>query len=130
MVGLDICMHLSMLTGQTDLSPNQPINQKVENLHNLVIFQLIWLELGMESLNGRTQHMLTIYPVKPAKIRVQFLHRMLRSMVGRGRPGGIVCFFKVPRFFKQVQYLPSKPGYNWRIDFCYFNFISQTSFFA
>ena len=29
-----------------------------------------------------------------------------------------------------IQYLPSKPGKNWRINFCYFNFISQTSFFA
>ena len=61
-----IYMHLSMLTGQTDLPPNQPTDQKVKNLHNFVIFQLIWLKLGMESLNGRTQHMHTIYPVKPA----------------------------------------------------------------
>ena len=61
-----IYMHLSMLTGQTDLPPNQPTGLKVKNLHNLVIFQLIWLKLGMGSLNGRTQHMRTIYPVKPA----------------------------------------------------------------
>ena len=61
-----IYMHLSMLTGQTDLPPNQPTDQKVKNLHNFVIFQLIWLKLGMGSLNGRTQHMRTIYPVKPA----------------------------------------------------------------
>jgi len=61
-----IYMHLSMLTGQTDLPPNQPTGLKVKNLHNFVIFQLIWLKLGMESLNGRTQHMQTIYPVKPA----------------------------------------------------------------
>ena len=61
-----IYMHLSMLTGQTDLPPNQPTGLKVKNLHNFVIFQLIWLKLGMESLNGRTQHMHTIYPVKPA----------------------------------------------------------------
>ena len=61
-----IYMHLSMLTGQTDLPPYQPTDQKVKNLHNFVIFQLIWLKFGMESLNGRTQHMHTIYPVKPA----------------------------------------------------------------
>jgi len=61
-----IYMHLSMLTGQTDLPPNQPTGLKVKNLHNFVIFQLIWLKLGMGSLNGRTQHMRTIYPVKPA----------------------------------------------------------------
>ena len=61
-----IYMHLSMLTGQTDLPPNQPTGLKVKNLHNLVIFQLIWLKLGMGSLNGRTQHMRTIYPVKSA----------------------------------------------------------------
>ena len=58
-----IYMHLSMLIGQTDLPPNQPTDQKVKKL---VIFQLIWLELGMESLNGRTQRMHTIYLVKPA----------------------------------------------------------------
>ena len=63
-----IYMHLSMLTGQTNLPPNQPTNQKVKNLHNFFIFQLIWLKLGMEFLNGRIQHMHTIYPVKPAYI--------------------------------------------------------------
>ena len=61
-----IYMHLSMLTGQTDLPPNQLTGLKVKNLHKLNIFQPIWLKLGMESLNGRTQHMHTIYPVKPA----------------------------------------------------------------
>ena len=29
-------------------------------------FQPIWLKLGLESLNGRTQHGHIIYPVKPA----------------------------------------------------------------
>ena len=61
-----IYLCLSMLTRQTDLPPNQPTGLKVKNLRNFVIFQLIWLKLGMESLNGRTQHMHTIYPVKPA----------------------------------------------------------------
>ena len=56
----------SMLTNQTGLPSNQPTGLKVKNLHNFAIFQLIWLKLGMESLNGRTQHMHTIYPVKPA----------------------------------------------------------------
>ena len=54
-------MHLSMLTGQTDLPPNQPTSQKVKNVHNLGIFQRIWLKFGMESLNGRPQHMYMIY---------------------------------------------------------------------
>ena len=50
----------SMLTGQTSLPPNQPTGLKVKNLHNFVIFQQIWLKYGMESLNGRTQHMYLI----------------------------------------------------------------------
>ena len=56
----------SMLTGQTGLLPNQPASLKVKNVHNLGIFQPIWLKFCMEFLNGRTQHMHTIYPVKPA----------------------------------------------------------------
>ena len=50
----------SMLTGQTGLLPNQPTSLKVKNVHNLGIFQLIRLKLGMFSLNGRTQHMYLI----------------------------------------------------------------------
>ena len=38
---------------------------KVKNLHELDIFQPIWLKLGTESLNGRTYHMHTIYPNQP-----------------------------------------------------------------
>ena len=57
-----IYLCLSMLTGQTNLPPNQLTGLKVKNLHKLDIFQLIWLKLGMESLNGRVQHMHTIYP--------------------------------------------------------------------
>ena len=56
-----IYMHLSMLIGQTDLPPNQPTGLKVKNLRNFVIFQLIWLKFGMESLNGKTQHIHIIY---------------------------------------------------------------------
>ena len=37
----------SMLTGQTGIPPNQPTSLKVKNVHNLGIFQLIWLKLGM-----------------------------------------------------------------------------------
>ena len=33
----------------------------MKNVHNLGIFQPIWLKFGMESLNGRTQHMYVIY---------------------------------------------------------------------
>ena len=56
----------SMLTGQTSLPPYQPASLRMKNVHNLGIFQPIWLKPGMESLNGRTQHMHIIYPVKPA----------------------------------------------------------------
>ena len=43
--------------------PNQPTGLKMKNMYNFEIFQPIWLKLGIESLNGRTQHMHTIYPV-------------------------------------------------------------------
>ena len=82
-----IYMHLSMLTSQTDLPPNQPTGLKVKNLHNFDIFQLIWLKLSMESLNGRTQHMYVIYlhlsmltgqtdlpPNQPTGLKVKNLH--------------------------------------------------------
>ena len=45
----------------TSLPPTQPTNLKVDNVHNLSIFQPTWLKLGMESLNGRIQHMFVIY---------------------------------------------------------------------
>ena len=61
-----IYLRLSILTSQTNLPPNQLTGLKMKNLHKLDIFQPIWLKLGMESLNGRTQHMHTIHPVKPA----------------------------------------------------------------
>ena len=51
----------SMLTDQTGLPPNQPTNLKVKNVQNFSIFQLIWLKLGIKSLNGRTQHMSVIH---------------------------------------------------------------------
>ena len=56
-----IDMHLSMLTVQTGLLPNQPTCLKMKNVHNLGIFQLIWLKFDMESLNGKTQYMYAIY---------------------------------------------------------------------
>ena len=45
---------------------NRPTTQpafrpKSENLHKLDIYQPICLKFGMESLNGKTQHMHTIY---------------------------------------------------------------------
>ena len=49
------------LSCQTSLPPNQPTNQKVINVHIFGVFQPIWLKFGMESLNGRTQHMYVIY---------------------------------------------------------------------
>ena len=51
----------TVLTGQTGLPPNQPIGPKVENMHNFGIFQLIWMKLGVQSLNGRTHHVYVIY---------------------------------------------------------------------
>ena len=56
-----IYMHLSMLTGQTSLPPNQPTGLKVKNLHNFAFCQPICLKLGMETLNGKTPHMYLIY---------------------------------------------------------------------
>ena len=56
-----IYMHLSMLTGQTDLPPNQPTSLKVKNLHNFDIFQPICLKLGIETRNRNIQHMYLIY---------------------------------------------------------------------
>ena len=50
-----------MPTGQTGLPPNQPTSLKVKNVQIFGIFQPIWLKLGMQSLNGRTQHMNLIY---------------------------------------------------------------------
>ena len=82
-----IYMHLSMLTGQTGLPPNQPNGLKLKNLHNFDLFQPIWLKLGMQSLNGRTQHMYVIYkdfsmltgqtglpPNQPTGLKVEILH--------------------------------------------------------
>ena len=51
------CKDFRMLTGQTGLPPNPPTSLKVKNVHNFGIFQPIWLKFGMQSLNGRTQHM-------------------------------------------------------------------------
>ena len=51
----------SMLTSQTSLPPTQPTGLKVENLHDLDIFPPIWLNVGMESRNERTQHMHVVY---------------------------------------------------------------------
>ena len=42
------------------LPPNQATSLKVKSVHNFGIFPLIWLKLGMQSLNGRTQHMYLI----------------------------------------------------------------------
>ena len=50
----------SMLIGQTRLPPNQPTALKVKDVHNFGIVQPIWLKLGMQSLNGRTQRMYLI----------------------------------------------------------------------
>ena len=52
-----ICKDFSMLTSQTGLLPNQPTSLKVKNVHNFGIFQPIWLKLGMQSLNGKMDHM-------------------------------------------------------------------------
>ena len=54
------CKDFSMLTSQINLPPNQPSSLKEKNVHNFGIFHPIWLKLGMQSLNGRTQHMFAI----------------------------------------------------------------------
>ena len=63
---LVIYMRLSMLIGQTRLTPNQSTGPKVKNLPDFDIFQPIWLKHGIKSLNGGTQCMYTIISVKPA----------------------------------------------------------------
>ena len=55
-----IYKYFSILTGQTSLAPNQPTGLKVKNVHNFGIFQPTWLKLGMQFLNGSTQHMYVI----------------------------------------------------------------------
>ena len=80
----------SMLTSETGLPPNQPTNLKVKNVHNFGIFQLIWLKLGMQSLNGGTQHMNPIYkdfstltgqtglpPNQPTSLNVKNVHNFV-----------------------------------------------------
>ena len=37
-----------------------PTSLKVKNMHNFGAFQPIWLKFGIDSLNGRTQHMYVI----------------------------------------------------------------------
>ena len=79
-----ICKDYSMLISQTGLLPNQPTSLKVKNVHNFGIFPLIWLKLGMQSLNGRTQCMYLICkdfsmqtglpPNQPTSLKVQNVH--------------------------------------------------------
>ena len=74
----------SVLTEQTALPPNQPTSLKVKNVHDIGIFQPIWLILGIESRNGRTQHMNLIYehfsmltgllPIQPTILKVINVH--------------------------------------------------------
>ena len=86
------CKGFSMLTGQTSLPPNQPTSLKVKNVHNSGIFQPIWLKLGMQSLNGRTQCMYLIYndysmltsqtglpPNQPTSLKVKNVHNLNNS---------------------------------------------------
>ena len=85
-----IYVHLSMLTDQSGLPPNQPTGLKFKNLYNFEIFQLIWLKLGMESLNGMTQHVYVIHmhlsmptgqtglpPNQPTGLKVKNLHNFV-----------------------------------------------------
>ena len=45
----------------SSLPPNQLTSPKVKNGYNFVIFQPICLKLGIETQNGKTQHMCLIY---------------------------------------------------------------------
>ena len=79
-----ICKDFSMQIGRPGLQPDQPPSLKVKNLHNFGIFPLIWLKLGMQSLNGRTQCMYLICkdfsmqtglpPNQPTSLKVQNVH--------------------------------------------------------
>ena len=44
-----IYRHLSMLTDQTGLPPNQPTGLKVKNMHNFATFYPINFKLSMET---------------------------------------------------------------------------------
>ena len=99
-----ICKDFSMLTGQTGLPPNQPTSLKVKNVHNFGVFQPIWLKLGMQSLNGRIQHMYlnckdfsmltSLPPNQPTSLKVKNVHNFgifqpiwlklgMQSLIGR-----------------------------------------------
>ena len=80
----------SMLTCLTSLPPNQPTSLKVKNVYNFGIFQPIWLKFGMESLNGRTQHVYVIYmhlsmptgqtglpPNRPTSLKAKNVHNLV-----------------------------------------------------
>ena len=56
-----IILYAHYLSCQTSLPLNQPTSLKVKNVHIFGVFQPIRLNFGMESLNGRTQHMYVIY---------------------------------------------------------------------
>ena len=110
-----ICKDFSMLTGQTSLPPNQPTSLKVKNVHNFCIFQPIWLKLGMQSLNGRTQHMYLICkdfsllngqtglpPNQPTSLKVKNVHNSgifqliwlklgMQSLNGRTQHMYLIC---------------------------------------
>ena len=110
-----ICTDFSMLTGQTGLPPNQPTSLKVKNVHNFVIFQPIWLKLGMQSLNERTQHMYlnckgfsmltgqtSLPPNQPTSLKVNNVHNFgifqpiwlklgMQSLNGRTQHMYLIC---------------------------------------
>jgi len=58
---LNICKLFILLNQPTTQPAYQPTSLKVKNMHNLGIFQPIWLKFGMEALNWRNQHMSMIY---------------------------------------------------------------------
>ena len=99
-----ICKDLSILTSQTGLLPNQPTSLKVKNVHNFGIFQPIWLKLGMQSRNEKTQCMYSICkdfsmqtglpPNQPTSLKVKNVHNFgifqpiwlklgMQSLIGR-----------------------------------------------
>ena len=55
-------LNICTLFIQTSLPPNHPTSLKVKNVHNFAILKRICMKFCMESLNGKTQGMHTIYP--------------------------------------------------------------------
>ena len=132
-----IYTHLSMLSGQTSLPPNQPTGLKVKNVHYFGIFQLIWMKLGMQSLNGRTHHVYVIHndfsmltgqtslpPNQPTGLKVKNVHNLgifqpiLLKFGMQSVNGGTHHMYVI---YKDFSMLTCQTGVNTSITLAFFN---------